>query len=458
MVEEMAADLVIAGGRLVSGVEETHRQDAPVVGARPLPVGGAAPQAPVDVVVEDGRVAGIVPAGEGPAARRRLDASGAWVMPGFVDIQVHFRTPGGTESEDIASGAAGAAMGGVTACVMMPNTIPAIDSPAMVRDVLALAAGAPCDVRTSACVTADRAGERLADIGALYAAGVRVFTDDGDCVADDALMEAALAATVELPGAVISQHAEDPAMVFGGVINEGPLAERLGVGGRPAEAEVSVVHRDIELARRTGGRYHVLHLSTATAMELVADAKRDGLAVTAEVTPQHLVLTEDDVERLGTTGKMNPPLRMSSDVAALRHGICDGTLDAVATDHAPHHPTLKRASLADAPPGMIGVETMASVVWTELAATGQMSPARFVAALSAAPARIAGIGEHGQPVAAGAPANLAVFDPAERWTVRADRLQSRSLNSPWDGRTLTGRVRHTVLAGRPVVVDTQLSA
>ena len=431
----MAAELVISGGRLVGAADDAEA---------------------VDVVIEEGRIAAVVPAGEAPTARRRLDASDAWVMPGFVDIQVHFRTPGGTESEDIASGAAGAAMGGVTACVMMPNTIPAIDSPAMVRDVLDMAAGAPCDVRTSACVSANRAGERLADLEALYAAGVRVFTDDGDCVADDGLMEAALAATVELDGAVISQHAEDPAMVSGGVINEGLVAERLGVRGRPAEAEISVVHRDIELARRTGGRYHVLHLSTASAMELVARARHDGVRVTAEVTPQHLVLTEDDVEQLGTTGKMNPPLRLAGDVAALRRGIVNGALDAVATDHAPHHPSLKDCSLADAAPGMIGVETMASVVWSELVASGGMSPARFVEVVSTAPARIAGITDHGEPIRPGSRANVTVFDPAEAWTVRATDLQSRSLNSPWIGRTLTGRVRHTVLAGSPVVVDGSL--
>ncbi|WP_419946162.1 dihydroorotase [Candidatus Poriferisodalis sp.] len=431
----MTAELVISGGRLAVPTEAVD---------------------PVDVVIDGGHIAAVVPAGEAPAARRRLDASDAWVMPGFVDIQVHFRTPGGTESEDIASGAAGAAMGGVTACVMMPNTIPAIDSPAMVREVLGMAAGAPCDVRTSACVTADRAGERLADLGALYAAGVRVFTDDGDCVADDALMGAALAATVKLRGAVISQHAEDPAMVSGGVINEGPVAERLGVRGRPAEAEISVVHRDIELARRTGGRHHVLHLSTASAMELVAQARQDGVRVTAEVTPQHLVLTENDVEQLGTTGKMNPPLRSASDVAALRRGIVDGALDAVATDHAPHHPSLKDCSLTDAAPGMIGVETMASVVWSELVASGGMSPARFVEVVSTAPARIAGITDHGKPIRPGSPANVTVFDPAEAWTVRAADLQSRSLNSPWVGRTLTGRVRHTVLTGSPVVVNSNL--
>ncbi|WP_420626573.1 dihydroorotase [Candidatus Poriferisodalis sp.] len=431
----MAADLVISGGRLADSAHGGER---------------------VDVIVEAGRISAVVPVGEAPQARRTLDASDAWVMPGFVDIQVHFRTPGGTDSEDIASGAAGAAMGGVTACVMMPNTNPPIDTPGMVQDVLAMATGAPCDVRTSAAITVGRAGERLTDFAALYDTGVRVFTDDGDCVADDALMEAALAATVSLPGAVVSQHAEDPEMVAGGVINAGAVAERMGVQGRPALAEISVVQRDIGLARGTGGRYHVLHLSTAEAMEQVAQAKREGFAVSAEVTPQHLVLTEDDVERLGTTGKMNPPLRLRSDVEALRRAIVDGTLDAVATDHAPHHASLKDTSLRDAAPGMTGVETMASVIWSELVATGAMSPARFVEVVSAAPARIAGIAEHGHRVDVGMPANLAVFDPAQRWTVRADELQSRSRNTPWAGRELTGKVRHTVLAGRPVVSGGEL--
>ncbi|WP_419923201.1 dihydroorotase [Candidatus Poriferisodalis sp.] len=433
----MAADLVITGGRLTDA-------------AKPLTVD------PVDVVIEDGQIVAVVPAGDAGPARRTLDATGAWVMPGFVDIQVHFRTPGGTESEDITSGAAGAAMGGVTACVMMPNTNPTIDSPDMVREVLSLATGAPCDVRTSAAITLGRQGERLTDMAALHAAGVRVFTDDGDCVADDALMEMALAATVGLPGSVVSQHAEDPSMVAGGVINDGAVAQRLGLAGRPAAAEESIVARDLALAATTGGRYHVLHLSTSAAMARVSIAKRNGINATAEVTPQHLVLTEDDIERLGTTGKMNPPLRLRSDVEALRLGICDGTLDAVATDHAPHHPSLKDTSLRDAAPGMTGVETMASVIWSELVETGAMSPARFVEVVSMAPARIAGIAEHGHRVEAGTPANLAVFDPAQRWTVHADELQSRSRNTPWAGRELTGKVRHTVLTGRPVVADGEL--
>ncbi|HCB33812.1 MAG TPA: dihydroorotase [Acidimicrobiaceae bacterium] len=374
-------------------------------------------------------------------------------MPGFVDIQVHFRTPGAPESETIASGCAAAAAGGVTACVMMANTEPAIDSVEMVAEVMAAAVGAPCDVRTSAAVTVGRAGERTVDFAALHAAGVRVFTDDGDAVADAELMAAALTATTQLAGAVVSQHAEDPALVAGGVVNAGPVAERLGVAGRPAEAEERIVARDIELARRTNGRYHVLHLSTAAALRRVVAAKAEGLRVSAEVTPQHLVLTEDDVERLGTDAKMNPPLRRADDVAALRAGLVDGALDAVATDHAPHHAAAKARTLAEAPPGMIGVETMAAVLWTELVADATMTPARFVRVTSTAPAGIAGIAEHGRPVAVGEPANLVVFDPHESWTVDRNRLHSRSVNTPWHGRTLGARPRHTILRGVPVLVQ-----
>ena len=424
----MAPSLLIAGGTIV---EPTGRRTA-------------------DVLVVDGRIAAL---GEPGAldGDRVLDAEDALVMPGFVDIQVHFRTPGGTESEDIRSGAEGAAMGGVTSCVMMPNTVPTIDNVDMVRQVLDLAAGTPCDVRTSAAITVDRAGEQLVDFDALHAAGIRVFTDDGWSVADSGVMRAAFEATRELPGAVLSQHAEDPVLTDDGVINDGAVSARLGLPGRPREAEEIIVARDIALARATGGRYHVLHMSTSLALAHVEAAKAEGLRVTAEVTPQHLVLTEDDVERLGTSGKMNPPLRLREDVEALRGAIVRGGIDAVATDHAPHHPDLKAKPLAEAPPGMLGVETMASVVWDELVRSGTMTPERFVEALSVRPAEIAGIAEHGRPVAVGEPANLVVFDPEQAWTVDGSTLHSKSTNTPWQGRTLRGRVRHTVLGGDAVV-------
>ena len=417
----------------------------------------ASGQRRADVVIGDGMIGAVGEPGS-LAGDRTLDASDALVMPGFVDIQVHFRTPGGTESEDIRSGAEGAAMGGVTSCVMMPNTVPTIDTVDMVRDVLEIARMAPCDVRTSAAITVDRAGEALVDFEALHAAGIRVFTDDGWSVADTGVMRAAFEATRDLPGAVLSQHAEDPVLTDDGVINDGAVAARLGLPGRPREAEEIIVARDIALARATGGRYHVLHMSTSLALAHVRAAKAEGLRVTAEVTPQHLVLTENDVERLGTSGKMNPPLRLPEDVAALRSAIVDGGIDAVATDHAPHHPDLKAQPLATAPPGMLGVETMASVVWDELVASGAMSAERFVEALSTRPAEIAGISELGRPVAPREPANLVVFDPGADWTVDGSTLHSKSTNTPWQGRRLSSRVRHTVLAGAVVVESAQLVA
>ena len=414
-------------------------------------------QDPMDVFVDGGIIAEIGPVGTLKGKGLAVDASDALVLPGFVDIQVHFRTPGGEESEDISSGAAGAALGGVTACVMMPNTIPTIDSVPLVKEVLAIGQKAPCEVHTSASVTQGREGRQLVNFEELYAAGVRVFTDDGTVVDDAELMERALSATCDLPGSVISQHAEHSQMVEGGVINDGHVARRLGLKGRPREAEAVIVERDLALAKATKGRYHVLHMSTSLAADLVRAAKVSGVRVTAEVTPQHLILTEEDVERLGTSGKMNPPLRTAADVEALRAGLFDGTIDAVATDHAPHSPASKDVGLADAPPGMLGVETMASVVWTEFVDTGLMSLERFVTLLSLTPAQIAGLGSQGQPIEVGGPANIAVFDPTMQWTADHGSLQSKSDNNPWVGAPLVGRVRHTICRGQLVVADGTLT-
>ncbi len=405
-----------------------------------------------DVLVTGGEISVVAPPGQVTAdGVDVVDVTGLLVMPGLVDIQVHFREPGGTEAEDIASGAAAAASGGMTAVVMMPNTTPAIDSVDMVRDVMGLAAGADIDVLTSACLSVGRTGEQLVDFAALHGAGVRVFTDDGNALADSALMRAALAATTRLPGMVVSQHAEDESLVAGGAINEGEVARQLGVGGRPPEAEEIIVARDVALARLTGGRYHVLHLSTGLALAHVRRAKAEGLAVSCEVTPQHLVLTEQDVHRLGTVGKMNPPLRTGDDVALLRAGIVDGAIDAIATDHAPHPPARKALPLAEAPPGMLGVETAAAVVWTHLVQPGIIGPERMVEVLSSRPAAIAGLEGHGGPIAAGSPANLCLFDPSATWVVDPSTMASRSLNSPFAGDTLTGRPVATIVRGRTVM-------
>ncbi|MEM7322484.1 MAG: dihydroorotase [Actinomycetota bacterium] len=401
----------------------------------------------------------IVAVGEGAGSGRSIDVSGCYIMPGVVDIQVHFRTPGGEVSETMETGAASAALGGVTACVMMPNTTPTIDSVELVRDVRQRAVGLPCDVLTSAAITVDRVGERLTDFEALYNEGVRIFTDDGTAVANAALMREALAATVKLPGAVVAQHAEDPDLVGDGSLNESTVAKKLGVVGRPREAEEVIVARDLILARHTGGRYHVLHMSTAEALDLVRAARAAGVRATAEVTPQHLLLTENDVEPLGTSGKMNPPLRESSDTAALREGLRDGTIDAIATDHAPHSPESKCQPLADAPPGMLGVETSAAVVFSELVANGDLDLQQAVRILSTNPAAIAGIGGprgHGGPITAGTAANLAVIDPQTSWVVTGTDLASRSDNTPWQDREFSARVRHTVLRGRFTVQDSRL--
>lgn len=410
-------------------------------------------EGPLDITIVDGVIEEIGLAGSLMGKGQAVDASGALVLPGFVDIQVHFRTPGGEESEDITSGARGAALGGVTACLMMPNTIPTIDNPDLAKEVLAMGRSTACDVYTSAAITRGREGEELVDFDELFEVGVRVFTDDGTVVDDALLMREALATSARLAGTVISQHAEHSGMVEGGVINEGSVSERLGLKGRPREAEAVIVERDLELTAQTGGRYHVLHMSTSLANDLVRDAKARGIRVSAEVTPQHLVLTEEDVERLGTSGKMNPPLRTDVDVSALRSGIFDGTIDAVATDHAPHSPASKAVSLSSAPPGMLGVETAASVIWTEFVHTGLMTVERFVELLSTAPARIAGLGSHGRRLTVGAPANIAVFDPNDIWTPGPGSLQSKSANNPWVSTELVGRVRHTVCRGDLVVAD-----
>ncbi|MGI9015725.1 MAG: dihydroorotase [Euzebya sp.] len=414
-------------------------------------IDGASPQQQTDIVVTEGNITAVAPAGTvADAGGGILDVTGLLVMPGLVDIQVHFREPGGTDAEDIESGAQGAARGGMTAVVLMPNTTPPVDGVDVVGQVMAIARHALIDVRTSATLSRGREGHQVVDFDALYGAGVRVFTDDGNALMDSALMRAALQATTRLPGMVVSQHAEDEALVAGGVINEGATAQALGVRGRPAEAEEVIVARDVALARLTGGRYHVLHLSSRLSLRHVARARREGLAVTCEVTPQHLALTEEDVPRLGTNGKMNPPLRTAADVAALRAGLADGTIQAVATDHAPHSPARKAASLADAPPGMLGTETAASVIWTHLVIPGMLTPSQAVQVLSVNPAGIAGLEEHGGPIRAGRPANLCVFDPAHEWVVDVDTLASKSRNSPFAGETLTGRPVMTLYNGRTV--------
>jgi dihydroorotase len=307
-------------------------------------------------------------------------------------------------------------------------------------------------VAVAGAITIGRAGERLAPMAELAALGVRIFTDDGAGVQDAAVMRRALEYGRGL-GVTLAQHCEVDVLAAGGAMHEGEWSSRLGVPGVPAEAEELMVARDIALARMTGGRVHFLHLSTARSLQLVASAKAEGLAVTVEVTPHHLSLTDAELAGYDPLFKVNPPLRSGEDVAALRRGCADGVVDAVASDHAPHAAERKETTLEEAAPGMLGLQTTLPVALGALTDGTGMSVADVVALLAWRPARIAGLVGQGGPLVPGAPAHLCVFDPTERWELSPGRLASRSRNSPWAGRTMTGRVRHTVFAGEPVVVD-----
>ena len=406
-----------------------------------------------DVLVRDGLVAAVGDAG-GPGAQagspaRVLDAGGCVVGPGLVDLHAHLREPGREEAETVETGARAAALGGYTAVVAMPNTEPAVDSAAVARHVLGLGAGSTCDVRVAGAITAGREGRRLAPLGEMAALGVRLFTDDGRGVQDGRLMRRAMEYASGL-GVVLAQHCEDEALAAGGHMHEGEWSSRLGIPGSPAEAEEVMAARDVALARLTGARLHLLHLSTAVSVELVRAAKAAGTGVTAEVCPHHFTLTDANVAGYDPVFKVSPPLRTAADVEAVKEGLRSGAVDAVATDHAPHPQEAKEVPFAEAPPGMVGLETAMALALTEL----DLPVERVLALMSWQPARIAGMAaDHGGPVAEGRPANLCVVDPGERWVVEPGRSASRSRNNPYAGRKLTGWVRHTVLRGEPVVVD-----
>ncbi len=402
-----------------------------------------------DVVIAEGVVRAVGPdaAGHAPRGARVLDASGCVVAPGLVDIHAHLRQPGREEAETVESGGRAAALGGYTAVVAMPNTEPPVDSAAVAREVLALGAAAPVEVAVAGAITVGRAGERLAPMGELAELGVRLFTDDGTGVQDGTLMRRALDYARDL-GVVLAQHCEDERLAAAGAMHEGAWSSRLGLPGIPSAAEESMVARDVALARLTRGRLHFLHLSTAGSVELVRHAKAEGLSVTAEAAPHHLVLTDAACAGYDPTFKVNPPLREEADLAALAAGLRDGTIDAIATDHAPHAPEAKDLPFDEAPPGMLGLETALSI------ALAVLDLEVALACLSWKPASIAGLApRHGGPVAEGAAANLCVIDPAATWTVDPARLASRSRNSPYAGWKLTGRNRHTIVGGDAVVVD-----
>jgi len=403
-----------------------------------------------DVLIEGTAIVAVAEAGlDVPRGATVLDASGCAVAPGLVDLHCHLREPGGEEAESIETGARSAALGGYTAVVAMPNTDPPADCAAVVHQVLEAARGACADVRPAGALTAGRQGVRLAPLAELAALGVRVFTDDGAGVADAGLMRRAMEYASAL-GVVVADHCEEPSLTSGGVMNEGAVSSRLGLPGRPAVAEEVMVARDLALARVSGARLHLLHLSASASVEAVRAAKAAGVAVTAEVTPHHLALSEEALAGYSTMYKVNPPLRTGADREALRAGLADGVIDAVATDHAPHPPEAKDTSFCEAAPGMVGLETALGVVLTELS----LPLERLLAAMSWAPASIAGLsGTHGGPLVPGAPANICVIDTGRRWVVEPRSFATKSRNTPFRGAELTGKVRHTVLFGEPVVVN-----
>ncbi|HEY4376041.1 MAG TPA: dihydroorotase [Acidimicrobiales bacterium] len=418
-----APTIVIRGGRLVDAAGERE----------------------ADVAIAGGRIAAI---GSGLDGDQVIDAGGCVVAPGLVDLHSHLREPGNEEAETIETGARCAALGGYTAIVAMPNTTPAVDSAGVVREVLAIGAAAPCDVFTSGAITVGRAGEQLAPMAEMAALGVRLFTDDGAGVQDNRLMRRAMEYASGL-GVTLAQHCEDAALCGGGHMNEGAWSARLGIPGQPAEAEELMVMRDIALARLTGARIHFQHLSTARSIAMVRDAKATGLPVTAEATPHHFTLTDACCAAYDPVFKVNPPLRTDADVAAVKAGLADGTVDAIATDHAPHTPEAKEQTFDQAPPGMLGLETALALALTEL----DLPIAEVLALLSWRPAAVVGLGDAHGAIAEGRPANLCVIDPAATWVVDPSTSASRSRNNPFAGRQLTGQVRHTILHGEPVVLD-----
>ncbi|HUP53181.1 MAG TPA: dihydroorotase [Longimicrobiales bacterium] len=402
----------------------------------------------LDVLLVDGHVAKLGTRVSAPEHAQVRDCKGLIVTPGLIDVHVHLREPGEEHKETIATGAASAAAGGFTAICAMPNTDPPIDDPAAVGYVAAEGrrAGA-ARVYPVGCISVGRQGQRLALVGEMVESGAVAITDDGNPVMNSGLMRMALEYALAF-GIPVADHPEDLGLSATGHMNEGLVSTRLGLPGKPSAAEDIHIVRDLLLAELTGGHIHLQHVSTRFGVESIRQAKARGVRVTAEATPHHLILSHEAVDGYRTEAKMNPPLRCAEDVAAVRAGLADGTLDTIATDHAPHHYDEKEAAFAEAPNGIVGLETALGLVLTRVVGEGVIDLPTMVDRMSRAPARAFGL--PGGTLAEGSPGDVTVFDPAAEWTVDPKAFRSKSRNTPFTGWALVGRPRLTVVGGRIV--------
>ncbi|MGW4532799.1 dihydroorotase [Nocardia sp. NPDC004340] len=413
----------------------------------------------VDVLLADGEIREIGAGLSAPDAEV-VDGKGQFLLPGFIDLHTHLREPGREDTETIESGSAAAALGGYTAVFAMANTSPVADTSVITDHVWKRGQEVGLvDVHPVGAVTVGLEGKQLAEMGTMAAGvgAVRMFSDDGHCVYDPLIMRRALEYANSL-GVLIAQHAEEPRLTKGAVAHEGPTASRLGLAGWPRAAEESIVARDALLARDAGARVHICHASTAGTVELLKWAKSQGISITAEVTPHHLLLDDSRLETYDAVNRVNPPLRESSDVAALRQALADGVIDCVATDHAPHADQDKCCEFAAARPGMLGLETALSIIVETMVNPGLLDWRGVARVMSENPARIVGLDDQGRPLAVGEPANLVLIDPAAEWTVEANELASIARNTPFQAMTLPAKVTATFLRGRLTARDGRIVA
>ncbi|MFE2997475.1 dihydroorotase [Nocardia sp. NPDC059246] len=413
----------------------------------------------VDVLLADGEIREIGAGLTAPDAEI-VDGKGQFLLPGFIDLHTHLREPGREDTETIESGSAAAALGGYTAVFAMANTSPVADTAVITDHVWKRGQEVGLvDVHPVGAVTVGLEGKQLAEMGTMAAGvgGVRMFSDDGHCVYDPLIMRRALEYANSL-GVLIAQHAEEPRLTKGAVAHEGPTASRLGLAGWPRAAEESIVARDALLARDADARVHICHASTAGTVELLKWAKAQGISITAEVTPHHLLLDDSRLETYDAVNRVNPPLREASDVAALRQALAEGVIDCVATDHAPHADQDKCCEFAAARPGMLGLETALSIIVETMVKPGLLDWRGIAQVMSENPARIVGLDDQGRPLAVGEPANLVLIDPAAEWTVEADELASIARNTPFQAMTLPTKVTATFLRGRLTARDGKIVA